>query len=159
MFNALDIRPHVHNPTFSECGGTTSAVHYSGECTDPENGEKRYYSDGPYPSYSHVLDSAILFHRDYLDMYSSDSEKMRRAREYVDSVRNCEDFVFPMVAEHIKMPAIAVDTYDRTARESCVQHLQLEAAKGHHGGLNRIPGHLKTRTKCLNDLSGIFGNM
>ena len=135
-------------------------MHYSSECTDAESGQKRYYSDGPYPSYSHVLDSAIIFHRDYLDMYSSNTEKMKEARDYVDNVRNCEDFVFPMmVAEHIKMPPIAVDTYNRVARESFVQHLQLEAKKGHHGGLNRIPGHLKTRSKCLNDLSNIFGSM
>ena len=114
-------------PTFSSCGNENQgAFSYSAECSDEKSGERKYYSDGPFPSYSIALDSAIFFHRDYLKMYSDEkNNKLVQARNYVDEVRNCEDLVFPMlVAEHSKMPPIAVNTYSPFTGKSLIAHIQ-----------------------------------
>ncbi|KAL7926954.1 glycosyltransferase family 64 protein [Trichoderma austrokoningii] len=98
--------------------------------------------------YSMIITNLCFSHMSFLDYYSSNSTVMEKVRQYVDDHFNCEDIALNYVASYLTGTGpLLVTGRDR--------YVSYEPAVG----ISRKPGHLEARTKCLNDLTALFGCM
>ncbi|KAI5460785.1 glycosyl transferase family 64 domain-containing protein [Mariannaea sp. PMI_226] len=99
-------------------------------------------------SYSMVLTGLTFVHISFLDYYHSDVPLMAKIREYVDAEFNCEDIAMNFV----------------TSMLTCKGPLQVSGMKRPTNempkkGISTKPGHLQSRSKCVNDFVEMFGHM
>jgi Glycosyl transferase family 64 domain len=98
--------------------------------------------------YNLVLTNLAFVDISFLDYYSSEDAQMVQIREYVDKVFNCEDIALNFVVSML----------------TCSGPLLVRGRNPHvnydpQAGLSRNPGHMETRSKCLNEFSEILNLM
>ncbi|KAL6887434.1 glycosyltransferase family 64 protein [Trichoderma longibrachiatum] len=98
--------------------------------------------------YSMIITNLCFAHMSFLDFYSSDNALMQQVRKYVDDHFNCEDIALNYVASYLTGTGPLLVS----GREKYVNY---EPAQG----ISKKPGHLEARSKCLNDLTKMFGCM
>lgn len=84
----------------------------------------------------------------FLDYYFSDESLMQQVRMYVDEKFNCEDIALNFVSSMLTCEGPLLVR----GRDPYVNYDPRE-------GISRRPGHMETRSKCLNDLTEMFGLM
>ncbi|KAH6609146.1 glycosyltransferase family 64 protein [Trichoderma cornu-damae] len=98
--------------------------------------------------YSMIITNLCFSHMSFLDYYSSNNTVMQKVREYVDDHFNCEDIALNFVTSYLTGTGpLLVNGRDR--------YVNYEPAQG----ISKKPGHLEARSKCLNDLTEMFGCM
>ncbi|KAH8666161.1 multiple-like 3 [Ilyonectria robusta] len=98
--------------------------------------------------YNLMLTGLLFTHISYLDYFSSNDRLMRQIRNYIDSVRNCDDIAFNYMAQML----------------SCTGPMQ---ATGDFMPFNALPpvaistsiNYIPTRRRCVNDFKDMFGYM
>ena len=102
-------------------------------------------------AYSIVLTKAAFLHRAFLDYYSHRIPAAVRA--YVDEHRNCEDIAMQFaaaVATGGSAPPVAVPSASKRDVGAAGLGQQVK-------GISTAPGHDAMRSRCLGDLSELFG--
>ncbi|RFU73937.1 glycosyltransferase family 64 [Trichoderma arundinaceum] len=98
--------------------------------------------------YSMIITNLCFSHMSFLDYYSSNNTVMEKVRKYVDDHFNCEDIALNYVASYLTGTGpLLVKGRDK--------YVNYEPAQG----ISKKPGHLEARSKCLNDLTAMFGCM
>ncbi|UKZ75635.1 hypothetical protein TrVFT333_003323 [Trichoderma virens FT-333] len=98
--------------------------------------------------YSMIITNLCFSHMSFLDYYSSNNTIMQKVRDYVDDHFNCEDIALNYVVSYLTGTGpLLVKGRDK--------YVNYEPAQG----ISKKPGHLEARSKCLNDLTKMFGCM
>ncbi|KAF3063270.1 Exostosin [Trichoderma lentiforme] len=98
--------------------------------------------------YSMIITNLCFSHMSFLDYYSSNNTVMQKVRDYVDDHFNCEDIALNYVVSYLTGTGpLLVKGRDK--------YVNYEPAQG----ISKKPGHLEARSKCLNDLTKMFGCM
>ena len=95
--------------------------------------------------YSMILTNLCFSHISFMDYYWSKDTTMAKIRDYVDEVFNCEDIALNYVQGLLTgQGPLLVNGQER--------YVNLNPPKG----ISTKPGHLKARSKCLNDFAKMF---
>ncbi|KAH6982383.1 glycosyl transferase family 64 domain-containing protein [Ilyonectria destructans] len=99
-------------------------------------------------SYSMIITNLAMTHISFLDYYSSDDAVMKKIRDYVDEKFNCEDIAMNFMQSYLtgEGPLLV------QGRKSYVNFSPSV-------GISMKQGHLKARSKCLNDFVDFFNTM
>ncbi|CAM1509748.1 Fc.00g000830.m01.CDS01 [Cosmosporella sp. VM-42] len=95
--------------------------------------------------YSMILTNLAFAPISFLDFYSSDDPAMIQVRNYVDKHFNCEDIGLNYMASMITRSGPLLVQGHETYFNSVPSK-----------GISTKPGHLKARSRCLNDFAEIF---
>ncbi|KAM5354774.1 hypothetical protein ACJ41O_001420 [Fusarium nematophilum] len=99
-------------------------------------------------TYNMIITNLAFTHVSFMGFYWSDTPVMKQIREYVDEHRNCEDIAFNFVHSYLSGEGPML-VYGKE------HYVNMDPPKG----ISRKKGHLRARTKCLNDFVDIFGMM
>lgn len=99
--------------------------------------------------YSLVLTKLAVFHRDYLDAYADNTNRiMTDVRKYVDEHRNCEDIAMSfLVANATRAPPSWFRARYRDYGQSFASH----------SGISASQDHIQIRQDCLRTFAAKFG--
>lgn len=105
-------------------------------------------TEGDSGAYSMVLTNLAFVHAGFLEYYYSDTAEATEIRECVDTEFNCEDIALNVLASKLtrKGPLLV---------RGSKQWVNLSPPNG----LSRLPGHLVTRSRCLNKFANVVGCM
>ncbi|KAG5928038.1 hypothetical protein E4U42_001384 [Claviceps africana] len=105
-------------------------------------------TDDAHNNYNLILTGLAFAHISFLDYYSSDDALSTKIRAYVDEHFNCEDLAMNYMVSMLTGEG-----------PLCVKGKEKYVSMVPKTGISVKPGHMETRTQCLNDFNNFFGCM